>query len=134
MTALSITENAKFSGKGVPMCSRSGTTTISQFVAFKHGFSNDEIKSTGLKQPASPTKMQEAVDRDQYANMKPKIFTNAGKKEGGQSGIHVDSKVLALRNELERKRTKAGEEHIKEIVEKAVDQDGKTFLEKYCRG
>ena len=48
--------------------------------------------------------------------------------------MHVDSKVLALRNELERKRTRAGEEHIKEIVEKAVDQDGKTFLEKYCRG
>ena len=74
--------------------------------------------------------MQDAIDKDQYANMKPKIFSNAGVK----SGIHVDSKVKAIRNELENKRTKAGDEHIKDIVEKAVDQDGKTFLEKYCRG
>ena len=64
--------------------------------------------------------------------MKPKIQTNVDKT--GEGKCQVDAKVAALRLELEQKRKKAGEEEILDIVEKAVDLDGRTYLEKYCRG
>ena len=50
--------SAKFSGRGTQMMSRNGIATISHYLCFKSGYTDEEIKQTGLKQ---------VVDEDKYA-------------------------------------------------------------------
>ena len=41
--------SAKFSGRGTQMMSRNGIATISHYLCFKNGYTDEEIKKTGLK-------------------------------------------------------------------------------------
>ena len=95
----SVTENAKFSGKGTMMCSPQGVQTISSYVCFKSGYTEQEMALTGLKQPASPTKLAQALDKNQFKDTHPKVFTNSN--QGG--GVNVNRNVLQIRSDIKRK-------------------------------
>ena len=125
----SITENAKFSGKGTMMCSPQGVQTISSYVCYKHGYTEEELQATGLTQPANPTKLAQAEEKDPFKDAHPKVFTNSN--QGG--GINVDRKVLQIRSDIKKKQKVNDEREIQSIVANAIDHDGKTFLEKHCR-
>ena len=58
------------------MVSRFGAATISHFVCFKKGYTEEEIKHTGLAQPCDDEKYQIMLSRDPYKAIKNKIETN----------------------------------------------------------
>ena len=49
-----INNQAKYSGKGTPMMSRRGKSTISLYACFKQGLTESEMKATGLKPTMDP--------------------------------------------------------------------------------
>ena len=59
-------------------------------MCYKHGYTEDELKATGLNQPASDAKLAQAVDKDPFKDAHPKVFTNI--YQGG--GINVSRQVL----------------------------------------
>ena len=67
---------AKFSGRGTQMMSRFGAATISHWMCFKTGYSDEELKLTGLSQPCSDQKYQSHLNKDPYSTVKNKVETN----------------------------------------------------------
>lgn len=49
-----INNQAKYSGKGTPMMSRRGKSTISLYACFKQSLTESEMKATGLKPTMDP--------------------------------------------------------------------------------
>ena len=47
---------ATFSGRGTQMMSRFGSATISHWMCFKNGYTEEELKLTGLSQPCDEEK------------------------------------------------------------------------------
>ena len=65
-----LSSKAVYSGKGTPMVSKQGVTTISNYSCFKQGLTKEEMKRTGLR----PAFDQEKVDKlqakqDQFRNV-----------------------------------------------------------------
>lgn len=60
------------------MMSRNGQATISNYLCFKRGYTEEEIKQTGLKQVVDDEKYAQVQTRDPYLNVAQKVFSNAG--------------------------------------------------------
>eukprot|EP00347_Sterkiella_histriomuscorum_P017160 403350437 len=73
-----INNFAKYSGKGTPMISRRGKSTICLYACFKHGLTEHEMEATGMK----PLLDQELIDniktKDKYANAQSRVFQQFG--------------------------------------------------------
>jgi len=61
-------DNAKYSGKGTPMMSRRGKSTISLYACFKQGLTEAEMKATGLKPTMDAKVIEKIKARDRFAN------------------------------------------------------------------
>ena len=59
------------------MLSRNGIATISHYLCFKTGYTEDELKKTGLKQVVDEEKLEQEQLKDPYANVKTRVFSNA---------------------------------------------------------
>ena len=100
--------SAKFSGRGTQMMSRNGATTISHYLCFKSGYTNEEIKQTGLKQVVNDDKYALVQLKDPYFGVTKKVFTNAhgvtqkGSLPESQKIIQIREQI-AQQKELERK-------------------------------
>jgi hypothetical protein len=63
-----VNDNAKYSGKGTPMMSRRGKSTISLYACFKQGLTDAEIKATGMKPPMDASVIERIKSSDRFAN------------------------------------------------------------------
>ena len=70
-----VNDNAKYSGKGTPMMSRRGKSTISLYACFKQGLTEYEMKATGMKPAMDAEIIEKIKSRDKFANAQPKINT-----------------------------------------------------------
>ena len=77
--SLSITDNAKFSGKGVPVCSRAGIVKNAEYEEFKWPFSDLDIKESGLEHHVSPERLLEEIRNLPYQETLPQTNSNLGK-------------------------------------------------------
>jgi len=68
--------SAKFSGRGTQMLSRNGGATISHYLCFKRGYTDEELKHTGLRQVVDEEKYNKLIMRQPYNNVKNKVETN----------------------------------------------------------
>jgi hypothetical protein len=66
-------DNAKYSGKGTPMMSRRGKSTISLYACFKQGLTEAEMKATGLKPTMDEKVIEKIKARDKFANAQAKV-------------------------------------------------------------
>lgn len=62
-----------YSGKGTPMISRKGKSTISQYACFKQSLTEYEIKATGLKPSMDPEIIRKITAKDKFANAQAKV-------------------------------------------------------------
>ena len=69
-----INNFAKYSGKGTPMISRRGKSTICLYACFKHGLTEQEMAVTGLKPMMDEDLIEDIKTKDKYANTQPKVF------------------------------------------------------------
>ena len=60
------------------MMSRNGIATISHYLCFKSGYTDEEIKQTGLKQVVDDDKYALVQMKDPYGNVSKKVFSNSG--------------------------------------------------------
>ena len=60
------------------MMSRNGIATISHYLCFKNGYTDEEIKQTGLKQVVDDDKYALVQMKDPYVNVSNKVFSNSG--------------------------------------------------------
>ena len=102
MMNLDVT-SAKFSGKGTQMASRNGIATISHYLCFKSGYTEDEMRSTGLKQVVDEEKYASIQDKNCYINVSKKVFTNAG-ATADKSAYPQSQKIIEIRNEREQQK------------------------------
>ncbi len=70
-----INSFAKYSGKGTPMISRRGKSTICLYACFKQGLTDHEMEATGLKPSMDAELIEKIRTRDKYANAQPKVFS-----------------------------------------------------------
>ena len=78
--------------------------------------------------------MAVAAAKVPFHSTRAKVFSNA-KKDGEENDkIRVNPNVVLVREQLEERKKKFGSSKLREKVESAIDIDGKTFMEKYCRG
>lgn len=59
---------AKYSGKGTPMISRRGKSTICLYACFKQSLTEHEMHATGLKPTMDPELIEKIKNQDKYAN------------------------------------------------------------------
>ena len=71
------TVSAKFSGRGAPMLSRNGQSTISHYICFKSGYTDEELRVTGLEQPVADDMLEKIQNKDTFKDIKTKLFTNS---------------------------------------------------------
>lgn len=91
---------AKFSGKGTQMLSRNGVATISNYLCFKSGYTDDELKRTGLKQVCDEDKYLKEQSKDPYSMVKNKVFSNSGPQ--AEKGAYPQSqKINQIRETIE---------------------------------
>ena len=97
--------SATFSGRGTQMMSRNGQATISNYLCFKHGYTNEELRLTGLKQVVDQEKLDQIQERDHYGNVRNKVNSNSGavNKEIGQVTV---SDYSSIEEELKKQREK----------------------------
>lgn len=60
------------------MISRNGIATISQYLCFKNGYTEEELKLNGLKQVFDDQKFDNSRKKDLYHNVKNKVISNSG--------------------------------------------------------
>ena len=72
-----VNDYAKYSGKGTPMMSRRGVSTISLYACFKQGLTEVEMKSTGLKPAMDADLIERIKAKDKFANAQPRVTTRA---------------------------------------------------------
>lgn len=72
-----INNNAKYSGKGTPMMSRRGKSTISLYACFKQSLTDAEIKATGLKPTMDPDVIKKIMAKDRFANAQAKVGSSS---------------------------------------------------------
>ena len=89
--------SAKFSGRGTQMMSRNGIATISHYLCFKSGYTDDELKQTGLKQVCDEEKYEQLKEGDPYSNVKQKVFTNAGAAAAQKGSLPQSQKIIQIR-------------------------------------
>ncbi|CDW81839.1 UNKNOWN [Stylonychia lemnae] len=70
-----INNFAKYSGKGTPMISRRGKSTICLYACFKHGLTDIEMAATGLKPSMDPELIEKIKTKDKYAHTQAKVFS-----------------------------------------------------------
>ena len=63
-----INNFAKYSGKGTPMISRRGKSTICLYACFKHSLTDIEMHATGLKPTMDPELIEKIKTKDKYAH------------------------------------------------------------------
>jgi len=70
-----INNFAKYSGKGTPMISRRGKSTICLYACFKHGLTEQEQEATGLRPTFDQKMLDQLKTQDKYANAQSKVFS-----------------------------------------------------------
>ena len=118
------------------MCSAMGHRTIAQFMAFRTGFNHEEIEA-GLVVASNQNSNKISESENKYPHIRAKVFTNmvaAGEDSNRDPSVVVDRDMLELRKELAQNKKSDGEREIRDIMGKAIDEDSKTYLEKFCRG
>ena len=88
------TISAKFSGRGAPMLSRNGQSTISHYICFKSGYTNEELRATGLKQTVSEDMMERINQKDPLKEVKTKLFTNSNAATGE---FPINTNIMLIR-------------------------------------
>ena len=78
---------AKYSGKGTPMISRRGKSTICLYACFKQALSEGEMKATGLKPQMDEELIERLKEKDRYATVQPRVFSQTGDTTGGSSKL-----------------------------------------------
>lgn len=63
-----INNFAKYSGKGTPMISRRGKSTICLYACFKQGLTELEMAATGMKPLLDADIIENIKNKDKYAN------------------------------------------------------------------
>ena len=91
------TTSAEFSGRGAPMLSRNGQSTISHYICFKSGYTEDELKATGLKQPVADELLEKVQSRDAFKDVRTKLFTNSGQATGD---FPVNTNIMLIRTAI----------------------------------
>ena len=85
------------------MMSRNGVATISHYLCFKTGYTDEELKQTGLKQVVDEDKYSKAVAKDPYQNVTNKVFSNSGVTVSKNS-IPQSQKIIAIREAIQQQK------------------------------
>ena len=95
------TQSAKFSGRGAPMLSRNGQSTISHYICFKSGYTEEELRATGLKQPVADELLEKAEAKDAFKDVRTKLFTNSGQATGE---FPINTNILLIRTAIQKQK------------------------------
>ena len=83
------------------MLSRNGQSTISHYICFKHGYTEDEMRQTGLKQTVSEDQMDRINQKDVFKEVKTKLFTNSNAATGE---FPVNTNIMLIRAAIQRQK------------------------------
>lgn len=83
--------------------SRFGAATISQWMCFKTGYTEEELKATGLQQPCDDEKFYAMLKRNPYTEIKNKVETNSEPLD--KKGEYPQTqRIVKIREDLARQK------------------------------